>query len=260
MIERWNPLSAVMQITSSQCLMRLTLTSEYPDCHILVWNKLRILVFVNWSRRSRTTLTDNLFNEIYNITKPTTRSVRRQRKWFRKWATWSCLNYSRQTQRRSAKNAYHTGAKASSIAHLGISWKKVQPTEASSTTLWTFSQFQTTWLRGDDLMATDMGKTPQKKEYHQAHNLKTRCIKKHFTGIHDRFLKDPEFRASQLEHDRDEEVCIKMGRSCGQGFLSLHDGIRIFSIQQNWWISLSISLETLDHWEIVLTSTKRCLH
>ena len=27
---------------------------------------LRILVFVKWSRRSRTTLTDNLFNKIYN--------------------------------------------------------------------------------------------------------------------------------------------------------------------------------------------------
>ena len=52
------------------------------------------------------------------------------------------------------------------------------------------------------------GKTPQ-KEYHQAHNLKRRCIKKHVQGIHDRFLKDPEFRASQLEHDGDE-VCIKM--------------------------------------------------
>ena len=90
----------------------------------------------------------NLFNEIYNKTKPTTRSVRRQRKWFRKWATWSCLNCARWNLRRSAKNAYHTGAKASSIAHAGISWKKVQPTEASSTAHWTFSQFQTTLLRG----------------------------------------------------------------------------------------------------------------
>ena len=34
---------------------------------------------VNWSRRSRTTLTDMLFNEICNKTKPTTRSVQSQR-------------------------------------------------------------------------------------------------------------------------------------------------------------------------------------
>ena len=32
--------------------------------------------------------------------------------------------------------------------------------------------------------------------------------KKHFKGIHNRFLRYPEFRASQFEHDRDDEVCI----------------------------------------------------
>ena len=38
------------------------------------------------------------------------------------------------------------------------------------------------------------GKTPEKKEYRLAHNLKKRCIKRKFTGIHDRFLRDPDFR------------------------------------------------------------------
>ena len=38
------------------------------------------------------------------------------------------------------------------------------------------------------------GKTPEKKEYHLAHNLKKRCTKRRFTGIHDRFLRDPDFR------------------------------------------------------------------
>ena len=54
MIERGNPLSAVTQVTSqvtsNQCWTRWTLTPEYLDCHILWWNKLRTLVFVNWSR------------------------------------------------------------------------------------------------------------------------------------------------------------------------------------------------------------------
>ena len=53
------------------------------------------------------------------------------------------------------------------------------------------------------------GTTPENKEYHLAHNLKKRCIKKNFKGIHDRFLRDPDFRAAMLKHDRDEEVCIK---------------------------------------------------
>ena len=70
-----NPLLAVAQVTSQvtskQCWTRLTLTSEYLDCPILLWNKLRPLVFVSWSRRSRTTLTDMLFNAIYNKKRPT---------------------------------------------------------------------------------------------------------------------------------------------------------------------------------------------
>ena len=37
------------------------------------------------------------------------------------------------------------------------------------------------------------GKTPEKKEYHLAHNLKKRCIKRNFKGIHDRFLRDHVF-------------------------------------------------------------------
>ena len=83
-----------------------------------------------------------LVKKIEKPPSPTFSSTIRQRKWFRTWATWSCLNCSRRTLRRSAKNAYHTGVKASSIAHAGISWKKLQPTEASLNIHWTFSQFQ----------------------------------------------------------------------------------------------------------------------
>ena len=128
MKERGHTLSAVTlvtsQVTSKQCWTRWTWTSEYLDCHILLWNKLRTLVFVNWSRSSRTTFTDMLFNAIHCKRKPTTRSVRRQSKWFRTWATQSFWNCSRRTLSRSAQNAYHVGVKASSIAHAGISWKK----------------------------------------------------------------------------------------------------------------------------------------
>ena len=80
------------------------------------------------------------------------------------------------------------------------------------------------------------GKTPQQKEYHQAHNLKKRCIKKHFKRIHDRFLKDPEFRASQLEHDRDEEVCIKMDDLADKDFTNQMSESEHFHYRQNWWI------------------------
>ena len=55
------------------------------------------------------------------------------------------------------------------------------------------------------------GKTKEQINHHIAHNMRKRCIKRNFEGIHDRFLKDPVFRESQLEHDRTEEICIQMG-------------------------------------------------
>ena len=67
-------------------------------------------------------------------------------------------------------------------------------------------------------MAIDMGRLKNKEIYHVALNLRKRCIKRHSEGIHDRFLKDAEFRASQLEHDRNEEVCIQMDELAQKDF------------------------------------------
>ena len=51
------------------------------------------------------------------------------------------------------------------------------------------------------------GKRPEDKECHLAHNLKKRCKKRDYKGIHDRFLRDHGFRERMIEHNRDEEVC-----------------------------------------------------
>ena len=61
------------------------------------------------------------------------------------------------------------------------------------------------------------GKTTEQREYHVAHNLRKRFMR-NFQGIHHRFVKDPDFRASQLEHGRDEEVCIKMDELAQKDF------------------------------------------
>ena len=65
------------------------------------------------------------------------------------------------------------------------------------------------------------GKTEEQRDYHFAHNIRKRCIMRHSKGIHDRFLNDPEFPASQLEHDRTEEVCIQMDE-LAQKYFSYH--------------------------------------
>ena len=57
------------------------------------------------------------------------------------------------------------------------------------------------------------GKTEVQREYHWAWNAWKRCCKKvdsqgeHFTGIHDRFLRDPVYRESQLAIGWTEQKC-----------------------------------------------------
>ena len=156
--------------------------------------------------------------------------------------------------KRNAKSAFCFGFKASSIALTRISWKKVKPTEAPFNVHWTFSQFKIMLLRRDDLMATDMGKLQKKRNYHIAHNLRKRCIKRRFTWIHVRFLNDPEFRASQLEHDRIEGL-FPDGRACAKKFS--HHMTQAEYFRSRIGGSLSIILEDPDYWKIVLTSTMR---
>ena len=87
-------------------------------------------------------------------------------------------------------------------------------------------------------------KTPEKKEYHLAHHLKKRCIKKKFKGIHNRFLRDPDFRKAMLEYDRDEEVCIKWDDLAEQDFTHYMTESTHFRYKQNRWISLDKSGNT----------------
>ena len=109
---------------------------------------------------------------------------------------------------------------------------------------WTFSQFQSTSSKRDDFMVTDMGKLHNKKEFHQAHNLKKRCIKRHLKGIHGRFLRDSDFRTAMLENDRDEEVCIKWCKLADRDFSHYMTEAEYFRYKQNIWITLNKSGET----------------
>ena len=62
------------------------------------------------------------------------------------------------------------------------------------------------------------GKTEEQRKHVIAHNLRKRCIKKGFEGIHDRFQNDSTFRDSQLRIDRTEEVCTQMDEDTQKDF------------------------------------------
>ena len=51
------------------------------------------------------------------------------------------------------------------------------------------------------------GKKPGDKEYYSANQLKKKCKKRNFQGIHERFIRDQEFRNRMIENDRDEDLC-----------------------------------------------------
>ena len=62
------------------------------------------------------------------------------------------------------------------------------------------------------------GKSEAQKEHFIAHNLRKRCIKKGFEGIHDRFQKDLKFCDSQLRLDRIEAICVQMDEVAQKDF------------------------------------------
>ena len=85
------------------------------------------------------------------------------------------------------------------------------------------------------------GKTPEKKEYHLAHNLKKRCIKRQFKGIHDRFLRDHVFRERMIQNNRDEDVCRAWHVLAEQDRTYRMSESEYFHNRQNWWITLNKS-------------------
>ena len=53
------------------------------------------------------------------------------------------------------------------------------------------------------------GKKPGDKEYYIANQLKKKCKKRNFQGIHDRFVRDEQFRSRMIEIGRTEDLVAK---------------------------------------------------
>ena len=66
------------------------------------------------------------------------------------------------------------------------------------------------------------GKKPENKKYYLANQLKKKCKKGQFQGIHDRFLLDHEFHVRMVEHNRGEEVCRRWDVFAGQDHHTYH--------------------------------------
>ena len=128
------------------------------------------------------------------------------------------VNYSRRNPKRSAKYVYHTGNIGILHCTCGHFLHKERGANQQfiNYTMDILSVPEYAIKKGRP-HGHRYGKKPGGKEYHTANQLKKKCKKKYFQGIHDRFIRDPEFRNRTNEKKKKtrRRNLPKMGCSCG---------------------------------------------
>ena len=80
------------------------------------------------------------------------------------------------------------------------------------------------------------GKQPGDKEYDIAHQLKKKCKKKYYEGIHDRFIRDDKFRRNMIEIGRTEDLCRQMDDLADEDHTHHLTPQEVDNYKSNWWI------------------------
>ena len=80
------------------------------------------------------------------------------------------------------------------------------------------------------------GKKTGDKEYYLANQLKKKCKKKKFQGIHDRFLVDHDFRVPMIENNQDEEVCRRWDALSDEDHTHHLTIQEYFHYKKKWWL------------------------
>ena len=177
-----------------------------------------------------------------------------------KLETSNCAHYSTWNPKRSAKYVYHTGTLASSTARAGTSCEKEQRRIRN------LSQYTMDLLSIPDYYIKKgrphghrYGKKPGDREYFSANQLKKKCKNKNFQGIHDRFIRDPEFRNRMIENGRDEDVC-RQWDSLADEDNTHHLTLKKLTITRvTGGLLQTKQVPILCQWSTDLTSNKHCL-
>ena len=80
------------------------------------------------------------------------------------------------------------------------------------------------------------GQKPGDRKYFSANQLKERCKKKYFQGIHDRFTRDPEFRNRMIENHRDEELCQRWDALADEDHTHHLTSQEYSLYKSKWWL------------------------
>ena len=123
-------------------------------------------------------------------------------------ATSNCVNCSRRNPKRNAQSVYHTGIPLYSTARAGISCiKKEEQITNSSIIRRIFFQSLSMSSRRERPHGHRYEEKLGDTEYFTSNQLKKKCNKRDFQGIHDRFIRDEEFRNRMIANHRDEDLC-----------------------------------------------------
>ena len=103
-------------------------------------------------------------------------------------------------------------------------------------------------------MDIDIVEKPGNKEYFTANQLKKKCKKNNFQGIHDRFIRDETFVNRMIENGRDENACRQMDALADEDHTHLLTLREYYNYKSNW---LPRSNKTGSN--TVLGANKQCL-
>ena len=102
------------------------------------------------------------------------------------------------------------------------------------------------------------GKKPRDKEYYLANQLKKKCKKRDFQGIHDRFLRDQEFRIRMFENHRDEDLCRRWDALADEDHTHHLTAQEYFHDKNKWWLHSNKQGSNTMHWGIDLIQSRHC--
>ena len=177
-----------------------TSTSEYQDCHMQLWKEENISEFKTLSKISKVILIEKHFKATCSRITSTTHSATYSKAMIRELGNVELIrvvrNYGEKYKKFSLYFLLESRNCVSALAD--NAWLTANPEESSNKLrLDTHSIPNYVIKKGRYSWCSTWQNRRTKKEYHMAWNAWKRCCNRvdsqgeHFTGIHDRFLRDP---------------------------------------------------------------------
>ena len=172
--------------------------------------------FKSLYKGSELILIEQHFMPIYRRITSTTHEARHQRRWSANWETWSYSSCAKLHQKYNVLTVFLTGIKGLCIALAANAWSTANPERNLNRQRLDAHSVPNYVKKKGATHGARHAKTEVQRNHHPAWNAWKRCCKKvdsqgeHFTGIHDRFLRDPIYpiyRESQLAIGWTEEKC-----------------------------------------------------